>query len=306
MHRTLRLALCLTLAACSSAPETPDESTRSLPGAPPPPALAPARAAELNRALAEAEAAWHADPDSERAAIWVGRRLAYLGRYYEAVDWYTRRLADFPDSYRLLRHRGHRYISLRGFAQATADLTRAAELIRGAPDEVEPDGAPNRYGIPRSTTHSNIYYHLGLAHYLQGNYEDALDAYRLALGRDGINDDNRVSATHWLYLILRRLGRDAEARAIVRPINAEMAVIENFGYWRLCQLYRGDLTWQEVLSEARGDGIGFASVANGVAAWSLANGDADLAYEIWAEIVAGEAPSAFGHIAAEVELLRQR
>lgn len=306
MHLNLHFVLCLALAACSSAPERTDVEARSLLGEVlRRPTLAPERAAELNQALAAAEADWRADPSSELAAIWVGRRLAYQTRYRDAVEWYTQRLVDFPDSYRLLRHRGHRYISLRNFDAAIADLTRASILARDVPDAIEPDGAPNRFGIPRSTTKSNIYYHLGLAHYLQADYEAALDAYRLALGRNGINDDNRVSATHWLYLILRRLGRDAEAAAVVQPIHSELAVIENTGYWKLCLLYRGDLTHQDVLEAARGDGIGFASVANGVAAWSLANGAEDCAYEIWAEIAAGDAWSAFGHIAAEVEIARQ-
>ena len=103
-----------------------------------------------------------ADPDEENT-IWLGRRLAYLYHYQQAIDVYTEGLKRFPDSYKLYRHRGHRYITLRKFPQAIADFQKAAALIEGVPLEVEPDGAPNPAGIPTSNTQFNIWYHLGLA-----------------------------------------------------------------------------------------------------------------------------------------------
>ena len=53
-----------------------------------------------------------------------------------------------------------------------------AELTSGLPDEVEPDGLPNAQNIPTGTLQFNIFYHLGLAHYLKGDLAAALDAYR--------------------------------------------------------------------------------------------------------------------------------
>jgi tetratricopeptide (TPR) repeat protein len=76
--------------------------------------------------------------------IWLGRRTAYLGRYREAIAVYSEGLQKHPDSYRLYRHRGHRYISIRRFVRAIADFEKAAALAAGKPLEVEPDGAPNR------------------------------------------------------------------------------------------------------------------------------------------------------------------
>ena len=82
----------------------------------------------------------------------------------------------------------------------------AAALIEGTDDEVEPDGLPNALGIPVSTLHSNIWYHLGLARYLKGDYEGAVQAYGRGL-EVSRGPDNVVSTTHWLYMALRRLGR---------------------------------------------------------------------------------------------------
>ena len=95
--------------------------------------------------------------------IWLGRRTAYLWRYEEAIEIYTRGLTAHPDDPRLWRHRGHRYISTRRFDLAVRDLEQAARLAAANPDRIEPDGLPNSYGIPTGTMRFNIYYHLGLA-----------------------------------------------------------------------------------------------------------------------------------------------
>ncbi|MBN2207215.1 MAG: tetratricopeptide repeat protein, partial [Candidatus Aminicenantes bacterium] len=150
---------------------------------------------------------------NEANTVWLGRRAAYLGLYREAVRVYSEGLDRFPQSFRLLRHRGHRYITLRLFDRAAADLKRAAELADSAPLEVEPDGIPNRARKPLSNTQFNIWYHLGLAHFLQGNFAAAVDAYRECL-KWSKNDDLLTATTDWLYMSLRRLGRDEEAAQV--------------------------------------------------------------------------------------------
>jgi tetratricopeptide (TPR) repeat protein len=121
------------------------------------------------------------------AMIDIGRRHAYLWRYGQAIDWFTRGIARYPGDARMYRHRGHRDITTRQFDRARADLEKAATLIRGTADQVEPDGAANPSGIPRSTLHFNVWYHLGLTYYLQGEYAKALEAYRacLAVSKNG-------------------------------------------------------------------------------------------------------------------------
>src|SRR5688500_3654650 len=89
-----------------------------------------------------------ARPDDPDALIWFGRRLAYLGRYVEAIRTFSDGIQRFPDDPRMYRHRGHRYISVRQLDEAIADFSRAAELMSGRPDEVEPDGQPNARNIP--------------------------------------------------------------------------------------------------------------------------------------------------------------
>ena len=274
------------------------------------PPLEPATAAGRQRQLAQAEARFQEHPASEIDLIWVGRRLAYLGRYGEAIEVYTDGLRTHPGSYRLRRHRGHRLITVRRLDDAISDLALAAELSADVPDEVEADGLPNARNIPTSTTKSNIYYHLGLARYLSGRLGPALTAYRTCMEFSN-NDDMRCATSYWLYLTLRRLGRDDEARGVLDPITPDMQIIENFAYRDLLLLFKGQLAPRQVLnSDAEpgpvGQRIDDATRGYGVGAWHLVNGRRTKAMAMFRGVVRDTAWPAFGHIAAEAELARTR
>src|SRR5688572_16267844 len=202
--------------------------------------------ARMEKQLADAEAALAAAPGSADALIWVGRRQAYLGRYQDAIATFTRGIAAFPSDARFYRHRGHRHLTTRQLPKAVADFSKAVELTRGKPDETEPDGQPNAQNIPTSTLQTNIWYHLGLAHYLTGNFAEAAKAYEEDL-KINPNDDNLVAVTHWAYMTARRLGRDAEARRLLAPINKDLQVIENGSYHKLLLMYKGELAESELL-----------------------------------------------------------
>src|SRR5690606_17176018 len=58
--------------------------------------------------------------------IYAGRLLNYLDKPDKAVAMFTEGLAASPDEPRLLRHRGHRYITVRRYRDAVTDLKRAA------------------------------------------------------------------------------------------------------------------------------------------------------------------------------------
>ena len=157
-------------------------------------------------------------PTNADSIIWFGRRTAYLGRFNQAIGIYARGIAFHPDDARLLRHRGHRYLTIRQLDKAIADLQKAYDMTRDKPDEIEPDGLPNARNIPTSSLKSNIRYHLGLAHYLKGNFAKAAELYAedVAAAR---NVDTHVASAHWLYMSLRRLGKAREAEAVLAPIH---------------------------------------------------------------------------------------
>lgn len=257
--------------------------------------------------LDEARAAYETQPENVEAIIWYGRRLAYLGRYEEAIAVYSEGLEAHPDSYKLLRHRGHRYITTRQFEKAEADLQRAAELIDGVPDEVESDGMPNAAGVPRSTSHTNIYYHLALAQYLQAELAAAAASWERCQAFSK-NDDMLCATLHWRYMTLRRIGDEAsqaEAAALLELVHPDMDILENFGYHQCLLFYKGDLSEEEIYA-ALGDRatIDSASVGYGIANWHFYNGRTEQAREMFGQIVADTPEAAFGHIAAEADLAR--
>jgi tetratricopeptide (TPR) repeat protein len=266
------------------------------------PPLAAEAEARMMAQLDSARRAAEADPASADAVIWLGRRTAYLGRYREAIAIFTDGIRKHPEDPRLYRHRGHRYITLRHLDQAIADFRRAAELVRGQPDQTEPDGQPNARNIPTSSLQSNIWYHYGLALYLKGDFAGALDAYRECL-KVSTNPDMLVATSHWLYMTLRRLGRDAEAARVLGPITREMDIIENGEYHRLLLFYKGELPPDALLAGEAGS-IGGVTAAYGVGNWVLYHGRRTEAERIFRRILATGTWAAFGYIAAEAELAR--
>lgn len=259
---------------------------------------APALTAQEEKYL-NAKARYEAEPDNPDHLIWYGRRAAYLGNYDKAITLYTEGVFNFPNDPRFLRHRGHRFISIRQFDKAIADLEKAAKMIEGKPNEIEPDGLPNARGIPVSTLHGNIWYHLGLAHYLKHDYEKAFSAY-LKCRNSGSNADNLASSTHWLYMIQRRLGNIAKAEEVLDTIKADFDIIENFSYYKLCRFYKGELPIDSVQGTAGTPSSD--AMKYGVGNWYFYNDERGKAKEIWQEILNGESTNSFGYIAAERDL----
>jgi acetyl esterase/lipase len=254
--------------------------------------------------LAKATEDFVKDPDSADNIVWLGRRLAYAGRFRDAINVYARGIEKYPRDFRLLRHRAHRYITVREFDKAIADLQKATELIRGVPDQVEPPGAPTAPDAPPSTSHFNIWYHLGLAYYLKGDLENALRSYSECMKFS--NDDDRLVATSdWLYMTLRRLNRNGEAARVLEPIHKGMKVVENTAYWDRLLMYKGEKTPEELLGN-KGDSTALATYGYGVGNWYFYNGQAARAKEIFEKVVQGAGWPAFGFIAAEADLARLR
>jgi tetratricopeptide (TPR) repeat protein len=241
---------------------------------------------------------------SEENFIWLGRRLAYLNRYDDAIQIYNRGIKQYPDSYKLYRHRGHRHISIRKFDKAINDLQRAAKLIEGKLVEIEPDGMPNKLNIPLSTTQFNVWYHLALAYYLQGDYQNAIKAYQSCMAVSN-NADLLVATTDWYFMTLRRMGNKSAAEEILKVIPDSLNIIENDSYYKRLKMYQGKLPADSLLNPNLEDpnfDLNLATQGYGVGNWYLYNGDSAQARQIFQKVVSGQSKSAFGYIAAEADL----
>ena len=244
---------------------------------------------------AEALKDYQADPEKPENIIWLGRRTAYLGRYREACAIFSLGVEKYPDNPEFYRHRGHRFLTLRLIDRAVDDFEKAAELMEGLPHMIEPDGLPNARNTPVSSLQTNVWYHLGLAYYLLGDFEKAADAYKKGIEAWDIND-NYASFGNWYYQALKRLGRDEEAEKVLERAEPGMDMIENQGYLDLMLMFKGVYTVEE-MQEKRG-------LSYGIAVWYIINGDEEKAAEVLKNTLSTGGWAGFNTIAAEAEYKR--
>jgi tetratricopeptide (TPR) repeat protein len=230
-------------------------------------------------AVAAAQDKLAADPTNVELLIALGRAQVGVLRLRDAIATFTRGIALAPENARLYRLRGHRYISSRQFERGAADLTRASQL---------------------SNDQFDIWYHLGLAHYLRRDFAQAAHAY--AKAREfSTKDDQIIASSNWLYASLRRQKKDAEAAAVLERITPTMKVVEDKMYFALLLFYKGLKSESEILPEKSTD-IEAATIGYGIGNWHLYNGREERAREVFRKIVAGKEWAAFGFISAEREL----
>jgi tetratricopeptide (TPR) repeat protein len=252
--------------------------------------------------LAEARQVYLKDTTNADALIWYGRRTAYLGNYPEAIEIFSHGVERFPGDARFLRHRGHRLITLRCNQKAIIDLTFAAEIMQKKSDEIEPDGMPNVQNIPTSTLKGNIWYHLGLALYLEKDYNRAGEVYKSCL-KFSTNPDMYMATAYWLFITLKRSGKELEAKALLETIDVGLPLIENEEYYEMLLLYKGVLREDQLIDKLKSTGGSLSNSTLGYAMgmyFQLKN-QPEKAKEIYKEVLSGNQWSSFGFIAAEKE-----
>lgn len=253
------------------------------------------------RQLQAARELYENHPDSLEAIVWYGRRLGYLGNYYNAIDIYTEGLSKFPDSYKLLRHRGEAHITVRQFDKARQDMEQAVFFSRDTPNETEPDGQPNRLNKPLRSIKFNIWYHLGLTYYLQGNFDKAISAYKKCMEVSD-NNDLKVATTTWLYRTYFQIGNMEEANSLLESIDPDMRVVESQSYHRILMLFKKELTPERIRELAsRRDQSLDPTIGYGLGNWYVLNGDVTIATETFDQVLSSGNWDSFGYIASEVE-----
>lgn len=309
MIKNLSILFVILVAACTTAEKKSEGIVPVLTGLDGKQYFEPERNAaaqsKLDSNLIVARKNFETDP-SEDNYVWLGRREAYLYHYNDAIEIFTKGLEKYPDSYKLFRHRGHRYITVRNFSRAIADLQMAASLMPRQPLEIEPDGQPNKLNTPLSNVQFNVWYHLGLAHYLKGDFESAEKAYLQCLDVSD-NDDLLCATADWLYMTYRRMNKPEEAGKVLELVREDMNIIENDSYYLRLQMYKGMLPPNDLL-KVSGDNpdvdLALATQGYGVGNWYLCEGNSVRAEEIFKSVTAGKHFAAFGFIAAEADLQR--
>ena len=238
-------------------------------------------------AVKNARAALDADPRNIPKIIALGVAQSGARQFREAIATFTRGLEIEPNNALLLRWRGHRYLSVREFDRAFADLMRGGKLD------------PTIYGI---------WYHLGVVQFLRGDFADAAASFAEA---QPIAPDagELAGSTDWLWMSLSRAGRGADARSMLERMpdrRPDLKPVIN-AYTRRLQLYRGEIGPEAVVTAADTDELQVATLAYGLGNWYLVRGDKAQA-RTWFErsVQASGGWPGFGFIVSEVELRRLR
>ncbi len=246
--------------------------------------------------IAKAQEKLASDPNNIELIITLGRAQASVWRYHDAIETYTAGTKKAPGDARLYRHRGHRYISIRQFDKAVDDMKRASEI--------------NDHDF-------DIWYHLGLAHYLKGDFARATAAYEKCYGvaekdrsqadknKEG-RDDSVIAISDWLYMTYRRMKKDAEAAKVLEKIAPQMQVKENRSYYDRLLFYKGLKSETDLINVEKATDLEIATVGYGIGNWHLYNGNRAKAEDYFRRIVGGKYWPAFGFIAAEAELARKQ
>jgi tetratricopeptide (TPR) repeat protein len=239
--------------------------------------------------ISEAQAKLAADPKNIDLILALSKAQATRRQYNEAVATDAAGLALAPTNGALLLQRGHYQLNLRKFAAAREDLQAAAE---STPDAQE------------------VFYHLGLAHFFLGEFAKASVAFGKARELSK-NDDGVISSSNWLYVSLRRAGKNAEADKVLTRIkpNVKFEDAHDVFYLNLLRFYQGKKSEQEVLpAPPQGDDLdaelAFDTTAYGLGNWNLTHHQPKRAKELFSTVVQGQAWNTFGFVGSELELKR--
>ncbi len=238
---------------------------------------------EHEKALAAFDRAIAVDPANSDAYLLKCRSLSALRRHAEAVDACTESLRLRPDQPETLRDRGHYYLNLGQIEPGLADLQKAASL---------------------TTRDRGVYYHLGLAYYLKGDFPRAAGAYETCVANSG-DDAAKVECQAWLLPSLLRSGRKDEAKKLLAAVPAAPIEGHPGNYLDRLLLFRGAKTEAQVAATMSAEGpISEATVGYSIGIWHLLNRREAKAREYFERSVASNYTPAWGYRASEAELKR--
>lgn len=309
MRTPTALTILFLLPACSASEpdEAPAETTVGA-------AMAPGQQAvslfgeplfeqeDTTGAIAEADAALADAPDDVDRLIEAGRVRRNVWQYRQAMDLYTRAIELAPDDWRAYRYRGHRHISLRQFDRAIRDLETARDL------------APLNWDVS---------YHLGLAYFLEGRFDDAAEEYLRCMNlsqnaeataaqsesfrscsQNDEDPESFVAMSEWAVRAALRAGREDAAAALLDAVGTDLEISENIAYYHDLLFYKGLMTAEELLDPGPDAPYRRETVGYGVANWMIVQGDTTGAVTLLEELVQDPWWPGFGRISAEVELYR--
>lgn len=230
--------------------------------------------AELDELIAQ-------NPNDPELYLKKGIALSRASLHHqEAIDVFSYGLSLAPFHALLYRWRGHKHLNVRQFNQGRADLELSSRL---------------------DPTNWDTWYHLGLSSYLLHEFSRAEEAYRECL-RITKTEDARVAVTDWMWMTLMRQDKAEEAARLLDFVTPQTYYKDNLAYFRRLLMYKGLIKPEELMNVDQLSDVDFVTMSYGLGNYYYINGQTDKAIDVWQKGLDGKYWSAFGSIAAEVEL----
>jgi tetratricopeptide (TPR) repeat protein len=237
------------------------------------------------KALASADHAIALAPGDQYAHLLRCRSLAGLRRHEEAVAACSESLRLKPNGAEALRDRGHYYLNLGRIELGLADLQRAESMTK---DD------------------RGVYYHLGMAHYLRGDFAAAATAYE-GCQRNSSDEGARTECQAWLYPSLVRAGREAQARDLLRGITSTSLPGHPGNYLDRLLLFSGARTEAQVAATMSAEGaLSETTVGYTLGLWHLLQGRSERARPYFQRVLDTGYTTSWGYRAAASEMQRLR
>lgn len=238
---------------------------------------------------------------SEEDYVAMGRALVSISQFRKAVDVYSQGLSKYPNSYKLLRHRGHRYINLRQLERAITDLSRAERLIRTEGEVYEFDAA----GKQGATYQHQIWYHIGLYYFLKKDYPASAEAFEKSRATSHAGSD-MAGASDWLYNAYMRAGKTDKAKAVLKPFTLTFD-IENkdYPYYRRLLLFNNQIKPEELVDMNKSiEQMTLLEMTKlyGLANWYRYKGDMTTAQQLYKKILDSKEWAGFAYASAEIDV----
>ena len=236
-------------------------------------------------AIAEARKKSEAEPKNVALLIGLGDAHATVAEYREAIRVYDRALELDKANALLHQQRGHRYLSIRRFDDARADLEKAVAMD------------------PKL---GSAWYYLGLLDYLAGRFDRAAASYEKNLALVEGDLVRGIAAVDWLYMSYRRGGQGDKARALLERVTPDLKIEGNPRlYFHRLLFYKGLRTEDDLLAGSPSD-VERATLLYGIGNFHLYGGDKTRARAAFEKAVSTTAWNALAFIAAENDLRQLR
>jgi tetratricopeptide (TPR) repeat protein len=237
------------------------------------------------KALAAADRAIAQAPADGDAHLFRCRALAGLRRHEEAIAACTEAVRLKPDNPDALRDRGHYYLNLGRIEPGLTDLKRAESLTK---------------------SDRGIYYHLGMAYYLRGDFASAATAFG-ACSKNSSDDGAKIECQAWQYPSLRRAGREEEARRLLGSITARSLAGHPGNYLDRLLLFTGARSEQAVADTMSVEGaLSETTVGYSLGLWHLLQGRPGQARAYFQRVLATGYTTSWGYRAAASDVKRLR